>query len=209
MTSAAEAITARLETLFAEPGPEPEPEPALPAEPDIDFLAGPIEGPVVEEQPPAEEGPVEAPEPVEEARPQADFAPPITTAFEPEPVSEPEPDAEVSAQPEPTTAFDAPPGATDAELDIPQAPLDSRPFSRPREPEPQVTMEVAPYEFIPARRRPEPAPKELSVIWYLLLALFGLAFFGFGIFWGLTWRGASSFGGLPLPLIVAWTAGLA
>ena len=27
------------------------------------------------------------------------------------------------------------------------------------------------------------------------------------MFWGLTWRGAS--GGLAIPLIVAWTAGLA
>lgn len=209
VTSAAEAITARLETLFAEPGPEPElepeAEPSSPSEPDIDFLAGPIEGPVVEDPPSAEEVPAENPELPEEARPQADFAPPITTAFEPE--LEPEPEAE--AEPEPIAAFESAPGVTDAELDIPQAPLDGRPFARTREAEPQVTMEVAPYEFIPARKRPPPPPKEISVVWDLLLSLFGLAFFGFGVFWGLTWRGAAAIGGLPMPLIVAWTAGLA
>ena len=201
VTAAAEAVSARLEAIFADPGPEPEP-----FDDPIDFLAGPLEGPVVEPAPTGEAEPADDDVATEEARPQADFAPPITTAYEPE--IERDPEAEpVAEEPEAAAAFQAAPEAgRDAELDIPQAPVGSL-FARSREAEPQVTVEVAPYEFIPARQRPAPRPKEASVIWDLLLSLFGLAFFGFGVFWGLTWRGAS--GGLAIPLIVAWTAGLA
>ncbi|HEY0649817.1 lysozyme [Phenylobacterium sp.] len=184
VAAAAEAVTARLETIFADPGSEPEPEP--------EFVAGPIEGPVLEESP-AE------PEPIEEAlaeevRPQADFAPPITTVAEPEPA--------------PAATFTPRPFAepADAELDIPKTPASSL-YGDERD-GPQVNVEVAPYEFIPARTRPPPAPKEISVVWDLLLALFGLAFFGFGVFWGLNARAAPT-GGLVTPIMVAWPAGLA
>jgi len=191
IAAAAEAVTARLETIFADPGAEPEPEP--------DVVAGPIEGPVLEEPPAAEPEPVEA-TPAEDVRPQADFAPPITTAAEPE--AEPEP------QPAPAAAFTPRPFAepADAELDIPKAPAAAM-FEDERD-GPQVNVEVAPYEFIPARQRPPPTPKEISVVWDLLLALFGLAFFGFGVFWGLNARAAPT-GGLVTPIMVAWPAGLA
>jgi lysozyme len=186
VASAAEAVTARLETIFADPGAEPEAEP--------EFVAGPIEGPVLEDPLAAAPEPEEAL--TEEVRPQADFAPPIATVAEPEP------------EPHPAPAFTPRPFAGPAdELDIPNAPAAA--LHDDERDGPKVNVEVAPYEFIPARQRPPPAPKESSVVWDLLLSLFGLAFFGFGVFWGLTWRGAPGVSGLPIPLIVAWSAGLA
>jgi lysozyme len=209
MSAAAEAVSARLETLFAEAGPEPE------FEDEIDFLADPVVKPIFEE-PSVEPEPAEAPEDelIDEVRPQADFAPPITTTAEPdlepepEPESEPEPEPQIEAEPElaafePTPADETP---VDLELDIPHAPAAT--VFHDEADGPQVNVEVAPYEFIPARRRPAAAPKEISVIWDLLLALFGLAFFGFGVFWGLNARAAPT-GGFVTPIMVAWPAGLA
>lgn len=206
ISAAAEAVSARLETLFAEAGPEPEFEDA------IDFLADPVTSPVADETLVAPEpAGVEPPgdELFEDVRPQADFAPPITTSIEIEPDREPEAqqDPEVAAEPdratfEPARLSEPTP---DSELDIPHAPAASV-FQDERD-GPQVNVEVAPYEFIPARRRPAPQPKEISVVWDLLLALFGLAFFGFGVFWGLNYRGEPT--GFVTPLMVAWPAGLA
>lgn len=206
IAAAAEAVSARLETLFAEAGPEPDLEP-------IDFLAGPIEGPVVEDEPadpPAQDA--ASSEWADEVRPQADFAPPITTPLAPEPESEAGPESEAELELEPEADPTPRPAAVldperDVELDIPLAPAAAAAFHGERN-GPQVNLEVAPYEFIPARRRPAPPPKEISVVWDLLLALFGLAFFGFGVFWGLNYRGEPT-GGLVTPLMVAWPAGLA
>lgn len=200
IAAAAEAVSARLETLFAESEPEPEFEDA------IDFLADPpaFEEPAAEPEKAGATPPED--ELFEEVRPQADFAPPITPAVEHEP--EPEPEPEIEAEPE-LAAFEAAPldeAPIDLELDIPHAPT-ATVFHDERE-GPQVNVEVAPYEFIPARRRPAPAPKEISVVWDLLLALFGLAFFGFGVFWGLNARAAPT-GGFVTPIMVAWPAGLA
>jgi lysozyme len=208
IAAAAEAVSARLETLFAEAGPEPE------FEDEIDFLADPVAKPAFEE-------PAVVPEPAEpealedelfeEARPQADFAPPITTPAEPEVEQrqpEPEPESEIEPEPE-LAAFEPAPleeAPVDLELDIPHAPAATM-FHDERD-GPQVNVEVAPYEFIPARQRPAPQPKEISVVWDLLLALFGLAFFGFGVFWGLNARAAPT-GGFVTPIMVAWPAGLA
>jgi lysozyme len=203
VTAAAEAVSARLETIFPDPGEEPEPadepppelfepEPAVDAEVDgifADDEAGPSD----------------------DLRPQADFAPPITAHLE----LEPEPDLESELEPEPELELaesitavpppfePEPPSVLDAELDIPRAPAVA--FSAP---EPAAPPEAEPREFIPARERPAPRPKEVSVVWDLLLALLGLAFFGFGIFWGLNARVAPT-GGLVTPLMVAWPAGLA
>jgi lysozyme len=209
ISAAAEAVSARLETLFAEAGPEPA------FEDEIDFLGNPPGF----EAPPVEAGPAEtvAPEDelFEEVRPQADFAPPITElvpqhAFEPQPELEPQLPAEPEIEAEPDLAafeparLDEPP--VDPELDIPHAPTET--VFHDERAGPQVNVEVAPYEFIPARRRPAPRPKEISVVWDLLLALFGLAFFGFGVFWGLNARAAPT-GGFVTPIMVAWPAGLA
>lgn len=177
VTATAAAVTQRLETLFADPGQEPDPDALI------------------------------------DLRPQADFAPPIT----PEPVQpsepkgepEPEPDAEAERGPDSAPDIEPPPApapqpdAGDAELDIPQAPAFQR-FERPDRP--QVEMEVQPFAFIPARPRPAPRPKEPAIAWDLMLALLGLAFFGFGLFWGLY---AQPTGGAITPIMVAWPAGMA
>jgi len=156
LSAAAEAVTGRMETLFADPGEEPEPlpEPGAPVE----------------------------------VRPQADFAPPITTSAD-----VPEPEAPV-----------VPEAAADTELDIPKAPAATEAEDGIEPP-----ANARPFEFIPARPRPAPPPKEPSVVWDLLLALLGLAFFGFGVFWGLTAQVAPTGGWGVSPIMVAWPAGLA
>jgi lysozyme len=188
VTAAAEAVTARLESIFAEPGPEPELEPEASPE------TTPIEDVLFE---PVAEAALE-PEPVpDEARPQADFAPPITTAGEGEPELETEP------EPLPQAAFQP---AADAELDIPQAP-----GFRDVETPAAVGVEDAPFDhLIPARSRPAPLKTELSVVWDLVLALLGIAFFGFALFWGLNATpGLAPVWGFITPQLVAWLAGLA
>ena len=149
---AAEAVTGRLEALFADPGDDPEPATdatratrATPA-PETDLFDFPAE-------------------------------------LSPEPVSNP----------------------LDAEFEIPKTPFSTHPQTGE---EPRISVEMAPFEFIPARPRPAVRQAEPSIIWDLLLLLFGLAFFGFGVFWGLYARGATS-GGLVTPIMVAWPAGLA
>ena len=193
VAAAAEAVTGRLSSLFADPGAEPD---ALP-EPETIIQA-------VE---------LTAFQPDVELRPQADFAEPITVAdLEPEPEPEPETEfaaeAEVEAEPAALRLEIEPEAEPDTGLEIPQAPA-ARVFDDLDEaPQPQVSLEMAPGEFIPARNRPPPAPRQLSVIWYLLLLLFGLAFFGFGIFWGLNAQ-PEAISGIVTPIIVAWLAGLA
>ena len=97
------------------------------------------------------------------------------------------------------------PDVPDADLDIPKTPFPDQRLSGST---PHVSVEMAPFEFIPARVRPAPRRKQSSVVWDLLLALLGLAFFGFAVFWGLNTVG-SAMGGLVTPLRVAWLAGVA
>lgn len=180
VTAAAEAVSARLETIFPDPGEEPEP--AVEPEPELVVDAEVEE--ILSEDP--AEGSADV-------RPQADFAPPITPHLAPEAPAADEP-ARFTREPDPIL---------DAELDIPRTPIG---FETPAPvlPPPEVEARA----FIPARERPAPRPKEISVVWDLMLALLGLAFFGFGIFWGLNARVGPT-GGLVTPLMVAWPAGLA
>jgi lysozyme len=97
------------------------------------------------------------------------------------------------------------PDVPDDDLDIPKTPFPDQRLSGST---PNVSVEMAPFEFIPARTRPAPRRNQRSVVWDLLLALLGLAFFGFAIFWGLNTVG-SAMGGLVTPLRVAWLAGVA
>lgn len=134
------------------------------------------------------------------------------TVLEPAAVASPKASAVVSRSDEsalePDLILEHPapaPDAPDAELEIPKTPF---PEQRRSSTEPQVNVEIAPFEFIPARARPAPRRKEASIVWDLLLALMGLAFFGFGVFWGLNTVG-SAINGLVTPLRVAWLAGLA
>lgn len=205
--AAAEAVTARLQTIFPENEPEPAPEP--PAEPEA---AEP-----------------EAAEP-HEVRPQADFAPPITTladgadeaeAAPPTVTTYPQEPAAPEAAPEgsevppevperpeefpeelpeeiPEGALEAPAPANDASLVL-DAPFEGRRI---------VIDDMAVHEFIPARVAPLPRRKEDGLFAEVALALLGLAFFGFGIFWGLNAR-AGAVAAFPNPLLVAWAAGVA
>lgn len=166
--AAAEAVAARLQSIFPEPGEEPGPEP----EPAVEPEAAP------------------APE-AEEVRPQADFAPPIDIA---------EPELAPEAPEEPAEAFEAPEPANDAQLVEETAPDDA----------PRVLIDDnAVHEFIPARVAPLPRKKETGGLSTdLVLALLGLAFFGFGLFWGLNARAGAAQDGAS-PLLVAWAAGVA
>ncbi|MFZ5719445.1 MAG: glycoside hydrolase family protein [Pseudomonadota bacterium] len=202
VSAAAEAVSARLQKIFPDPGQEPEaahePEPEATPEP-----AATSE--------PGDSGPEET----GDLRPQADFAPPITATLElptseDETAESPLADAEeaIPAEPEQPVLEEPPLGAEretvpDAELDIPRAPAEP-----PDEASAPVVLEAQPYEFIPARLRPEPRPKEASLVWDLLLVLLGLVFFGFGLFWGLNFPPAP-LGAFVTPLIVALSAGSA
>ncbi|MDZ4375220.1 MAG: lysozyme [Phenylobacterium sp.] len=187
VTAAAESVTARLESIFADAGAEPEAveEPAPPPATESETL---VSEPVPEPEPAPEPEFVPEPdlastsEPESDNRAQADFAPPIT--------------------PHASPRFES---AADAELAIPRAP--PAPMFDDVLDAPLVSLEVGPSEFIPARTRPAPRRQEVSVVRDLLLALLGLVFFGFGIFWGLTAR--PGLGGPITPLMVAWAAGLA
>lgn len=181
MRAAAEAVAARLQTIFPEAGEEPAPEAAPNA------AAEPEAAPAAEAEPQPE------PEP-EEARPQADFAPPIDV---PEPQPEPEPAPEAPA--EPAEAFEAPEPANDAQL-VTETASETRRV---------LIDDNAVHEFIPARVAPLPRRKQNGgLATDLVLALLGLAFFGFGVFWGLNARTATTESGSG-PLLVAWAAGVA
>lgn len=211
VTLAAEAVAGRLERIFAEPGEEPEPvaEPAPDLEqelrPQADF-APPITAAAFDGVEP-EDGEVEplAAAELDEAEPELAVAlppeaEPVIAEEEPV-VTEPEP----VVVPEPAAVEVEPLVVADAELEIPRAPVEEE-ASEP--PSADALAESQPYEFIPARARPAPKPKEPSVVWDLLLSLLGLAFFGFGVFWGLSAGGAPT-GGPITPTMVAWPAGLA
>ncbi|WP_309091885.1 lysozyme [Phenylobacterium sp.] len=178
--AAAEAVTARLQTIFPEAGQEPAPEPPSEAA----------------AEPAAEAAPVPEAADREEASPQPDPAPPLDLA-EPEPAAEAEPAPE--APQEPAEAFEAPEPANDAQL-VKEEAADG----------PRVLIDDhAVHEFIPARVAPLPRKKETGGLSTdLVLALLGLAFFGFGVFWGLNARAATASEGAT-PLLVAWAAGVA
>lgn len=195
-------VVVRREVYPDEPAPpaEPEPEPAMAAvtaaaEAVTHRLETLFPDPGVE------------PEPESEAEPEA----PAAEAPEPEPPPEVEPAP--APEPEPAPLAAPPLGrATFAPLDFETASDDGLEIPRAPDEEPLADAgaraDFEPFGLIPERRRPAPAPAELSVVWDLLLALMGVAFFGFGVFWGLnvtSWPSDQP----PLPVIVAWSAGVA
>lgn len=175
VTAAAEAVIARLATVFPD-------EPAAPAA-----------------EPEAEAEPEALPEDV---RPQADFAPPITVDTGGEEAAEPEaepfelvpPDAEaeepaelVIEENEPERVAEGPAGPD--LFDHPAPANDARAADGPSVDETEaaarervVIDDTAPYEFIPPPVQPLQRPKDgyLSLV---SLAVLGLAFFAGGLFW--------------------------
>lgn len=197
-------VTAQRDDIGDEPpeaAPEPSPAVATAAEAVTDRLASLFADPGEEPAAAEAEAPPAAPDllPDEPARPEADFAPPITTASDPGPDREPR----SVPLPEPEVAIAAA-AAIDPDLDIPAAPPASAAHAE-KDPEVEAAFAAA---FIPARTRPAPAKAQMSVVWDLVLALFGLAFFGFGIVWGMTAQPAPV-AGLPTSVLVAWPAGVA
>jgi lysozyme len=201
--SAAEAVTARLSTIFQEPG----------------------EGPVTEEDRVHPDHIPEAP------HPQADFAAPAEEALagaaaaapfeDPVPfflrAPEPEPEPEQHAPLEPWRSRveaedDAPPGG--GLFDDPQAaaieeapfddgPLyDDDPFAHER----MVIDDAAPMDFDAPVVQPLPERPQGGVLTLVALAVLGLTFFGGGIFWATYARAG---GGLMGPRLVGGLAGIA
>jgi len=214
--AAAEEITARLQTIFPEPG-EPPSAAALDAEPtpagDPEAAAGTV---------------------AEDLRPQADFAPPVTLhtdeveegqAAEPvgdiaaEPELSPQLDLaapeEAPAEPaaEPAPVPEAEVGPAVGELFAPPPPANDQPAFEPADEADEaeggrvVIDDTERYEFIP-RREPAPPPPAGGFLSLLVLAVVGLAFFGGGIFWALNARPGPQPGPLT-PLMVGWLAGVA
>lgn len=181
LRAAAEAVANRLQAIF----PEGDPEPATPREPTSQQQVQPEPSAEVPLSPEAEP----ETEPAAELRPQADFAPPIT------------PESALEPPEEPSEAFEAPEPANDAQLVV--EPVEAA--------QPRILIDdTAVHEFIPARVTPLPRRKaDGGLTTDLVLALLGLAFFGFGLFWGLNARAGAAVGGVAAPLLVAWAAGVA
>jgi lysozyme len=183
--AAAESLTARLQTIFPDPGEEP-------------GETREIEPPVHPENIPAE------------PHPQADFGPPI----EPEPFAlvaplEDEEDLEPASQDEDSASdelagpdlFDEPSAANDLVEDLDQ---DEGDDGAPR----LVIDDAAPFDFGTAVPRPLPERPKGGLLSLVALAILGLAFFAGGVFWATNAR-ATLESPLLSPVVVGWLAGIA
>jgi len=184
--AAAEAITARLQTIFAD-------------EPGADSITPEVAPPVHPENIP------------DEPHPQADFAPPADIGGEPPfvlvaPLVDEEDeivhktieghgsDADELRGPD---LFDAPPAANDLIADD-----DDRLDDEPR----TVIDDAAPFDFGQVTPRPLPEQPRAGLLVLLVLPIVGLTFFAGAIFWGINARPVE---GWLDPQVVAWLAGLA
>ncbi|HEX3364774.1 lysozyme [Phenylobacterium sp.] len=203
--TAAEAVTARLSTIFQEPGEAPVTEedrvhpehiPDAP-HPQADFGAPPEE--------PRAEAPTAPPPPFE------DPVPFFLRAPEPEP--EPEPHAPLEPwrsrieteddEPRGGSLFDDPDLDVIEEASFADVPLyDEDPFAQDR----VVIDDAAPPDFEAPVVQPLPVRPQGGVLTLLALAALGLVFFGGGIFWATYARAA---GGLMGPRLVGGLAGIA
>jgi len=220
--SAAEAVTARLSTIFQDPGEEPQrpPSPEPPAEPD--FVLQPPE--FDEEDAPA--GRAEPDEAGDELRGPDLFETPLVEAQdEAELQSEPEGDEPEFAEPEIETAEaqDAVPAAANLETEEAAgaaAPEEARAFEdefgfplddddRPPIPERRIIDDGVPYDL-----DDEPVVHALpdhpegGVLAVVMLATLGLVFFGGGAFWAFYARPMPSSAWLD-PRLVGLFAGVA
>lgn len=197
--SAAEAVTARLSTLFQEPGEEPSHEAAE-----------------VRPRPHPERIP-------EEPRPQDDFGLPGFTPLEdpvpfflraPEPQDEP-PESEAAGEPAEEDEEEEEDGPRSRDLFEPapakdmaqEAPADMD-ADEPRYPSRLVIDDSAPYEFVAPPVQPLPAAPQGGVLTLIALAVLGLIFFGGGVFWATNARPVASSIWLG-PRLVGGLAGIA
>ncbi|HEV2533534.1 lysozyme [Phenylobacterium sp.] len=190
--AAAEAVAARLQTIFAEPAPESEDAPAT-------GHAG--------AEPIAEESPVmptaDASEPAFELTPPDEAAPEAPALLSHD--LAPEPDGPPSGE-----LFAALPPANDAETAAAEPVDDDAPPVAAFAPnlERKLIDDTAPFEFTAPLVQPLPQASRGGPLSLVVLAVIGLAFFGGGVFWALNARSAAV-GGMVTPLLVGWLAGIA
>jgi lysozyme len=181
--AAAEAVAARLQTIFAEPPPEPAAEAAQPElEPEPEPMPAGEDADAVAAEVPALDAELES-----ETLVAASEAPEIP----------PEMDAPTAEALVSDDLVEAPTAANDG-----QAPVEPAPDDRPR----ILIDDTAPYESPAPIVQPLPSRRRGGPVSLAALAVIGLAFFGGGVFWALNARGAE---GLVSPLTVGWLAGLA
>jgi lysozyme len=208
--AAAEAVAARLETIFAEPAPETESAEGQAPQSQAELSADAEEA-EVEEAPPLAtveaaplEGEAAVAEPAFELVPPAEEAPETRAALLPQSV-----EAEADGAP---AGELFPPPANDARAQAAQPsaqPLSEAPGEPERgEGERILIDDTAPFEFVGAMVQPLPHEPRASLFSLVLLAVIGLAFFGGGVFWAMNAR-ATMVGGRITPLMVGMLAGLA
>ena len=189
--AAAEAVSARLSTIFQDPGEEPT---AAPAEPDV------------EPQPRADVAAPAAPAPFDDPVPFF--------------LRAPEAEAEIADPPPPHGDEPEEEGPESGDLFIPsheipaaEAPPDEAGeaeagYRSPEASDRRVIDDQAPYDFVPPVVRPLPERPEGGLLTLAALAVLGLIFFGGGIFWATNARpmvGPHLFG----PRLVGGLAGIA
>jgi lysozyme len=188
---AAEAVSARLSTLFQDPGEEPA-----------------HEEPEIRPQPHPERIP-------DDPRPQDDFGMPGFAALEdpvpfflraPEPEDEP-PEAETDEvldddadQPQGRDLFDPAPANDMVEDDPTDEPASSR--------ERLLIDDTVPFEIVPPAVQPLPTARQGGIFTLVALAVLGLIFFGGGIFWATNARPVAASAWLG-PRLVGGLAGIA
>ncbi|CAN7153704.1 glycoside hydrolase family protein [Phenylobacterium sp. LjRoot225] len=177
--AAAEAVTARLQTLFADP-----PEPLFAEEATVELEAVDAAAPL--DEPVAPEADAEPATPAEAA------------AAEGEPIETSDDDALAEA---PIGDAPAPDGEPAQKL-FDEAPPADRPAPR------VIIDDTSPYEFVPAPVQPIDAPRGDSLLMTVCLIILGLAFFAGGVFWALN-APPQPRPGVFTPLLVGWLAGVA
>jgi lysozyme len=195
--AAAEAVAARLQTIFAEePRGEPQDapiEPAIATEPAPDELIAETDPSMPTAEPAFE---LSSSDEIEAVRPAL-----LGETLEAEaegPLS-----GELFTAPETVLA-----AANDGETPAADATDDDAPPVAPFAPERRLIDDTSPFEFTAPPVQSLRGDSRGGPFSLVLLAVIGLAFFGGGVFWALNARGAAA-GGMVTPLLVGWLAGIA
>jgi hypothetical protein len=174
-------VTARLQTLFAEP------------------LAPAPDGDAASEEAAGLPAPLDEPtEPEPEPEPQAEAAAAWVA-------TEPAHDLALAEAPAP----DDEPGPEQLDEAIDEAAGDAAGDAPPAEPPPRVVIDdTSPYEFVPPPVQPIGARRDDSLLVTVSLIVLGLAFFAGGVFWALN-APPQPQAEVFTPLLVGWLAGVA